>query len=54
MAHDIRLTDRANREQAEMLFEAVRIVSKDDGEPWQQQERERELREQAAKWLGEE
>ena len=54
MAHDIQLTERANREQAELLFEALDILADSEGEPWQWAERRRENREHKAQWLGEE
>lgn len=54
MAHDIQLTERANREQADMLLEALRIVLVSEGEPWQWAERERLVREDRAKLLGDE
>lgn len=54
MPHDIQLTERANREQADMLLEALRIVLVSEGEPWQWAERERMEREIRAELLGEE
>ena len=54
MIHDIQLTERANREQADMLLVALGDLCRDDGEPWQQQEREARLRELRAELLGEE
>lgn len=54
MPHDIQFLEPANRQQAEMLFEALDILAESEGEPWQQQERQRENREHKAKLLGEE
>ena len=54
MPHDIQLAEAGNRQQAEMLIEALRILSDGDGEPWQHQEREARLRELKADLLGDE
>lgn len=54
MPHDIQFLEPANRQQAEMLFEALHNLAESEGEPWQQQEREARLRELASELLGEE
>lgn len=53
MPHDIQLTEPANIRQAELLFEALRELFVDEGEPWQQQEREARLKELEVRILGE-
>lgn len=54
MPHDIQLTERANREQADMLLVALGDVCKDDGEPWAAAEREARIRELRQELLGDE
>lgn len=54
MAHDIQLTERANREQAELLLVAFEDLLRSEGEPWQIQSRESKMREVRQWALGEE
>lgn len=54
MAHDIRLTEQANIQQAELLLVAFEDLLRSEGEPWQIQSRESKMREVRQWALGEE